>query len=85
MEIKESEIYTTAEMKEILKISQSTAMRMLKKGMIRAAKIGKQYRITGKELLRLISPKLEDKVGKMYNKGRQWVHEDVENNGGVKP
>ena len=74
MEINENEIYTTAEIQEILKISQSTAMRMLKAGLIRSAKVGKQYRIMGKELLRVVSPKLEDKVGKLYNKGRKWIH-----------
>ena len=81
VEINENEVYTTREMQEILKISQSTAMRMLKTGIIRAAKVGKQYRIMGKELLRLVSPKLEDKVGKLYNKGRKWVHESVEEKG----
>ncbi len=80
MEINENEVYTTAEMQQILKISQSTAMRMLKTGLIRAAKVGKQYRIMGKELLRLVSPKLEDKVGKIYNKGRKWVHEGIDDN-----
>ncbi len=80
MEINENEVYTTAEMRQILKISQSTAMRMLKTGLIRAAKVGKQYRIMGKELLRLVSPKLEDEVGKIYNKGRSWVHEGVGQN-----
>ncbi len=79
MEINENEVYTTAEMQEILKISQSTAMRMLKTGLIRAAKVGKQYRIMGKELLRVVSPKLEDQVGKFYNKGRKWVHEGIRN------
>ena len=80
MQINENEVYTTAEMQEILKISQSTAMRMLKAGLIRAAKVGKQYRIMGKELLRLVSPQLEDKVGKLYNKGRQWVHKGTDEN-----
>ena len=51
---------------------------MVKKGLIRAAKVGKQYRIMGKELLRVLSPKLEDQVGKAYNKARQWVHEGVD-------
>ena len=78
MEIKENEVYTTAEMQEILKISQSTAMRMLKTGLIRAAKVGKQYRIMGKELLRILSPQLEDKVGKAYNKARRWIHDGVD-------
>lgn len=77
MQIRENEVYTTHEMQQILKISQSTAMRMLKSGLIRGAKVGKQYRIMGKELLRLVSPKFEDKVGKIYNKGRRWVHEGI--------
>lgn len=78
MEIKPNEVYTTEEAQKLLKISPSTTMRLIKKGIIRTAKIGKQYRILGKELLRLVSPELEDKVGQVYNKGRQWLHEDVE-------
>ena len=76
MEIKENEVYTHEETQAILKLSESTVSRMIKKGLIRAAKVGKQYRIMGKELLRVVSPKLEDKVGKAYNKARNWVHED---------
>jgi len=78
MEIKENEVYTTQEVQELLKVSPSTTMRLIKKGIIRSAKVGKQYRILGKELLRLVSPKLEDKVGKAYNKARNWVHEGIE-------
>jgi len=75
MQIQENVIYTPKESREYLKVSPSTMTRMLKSGLIRAAKIGKQYRITGKELLRLISPALEDKAGKVYNKARKWAHE----------
>lgn len=78
MEIKPNEVYTTQEAQELLKVSSSTIMRLIKKGIIRTAKVGKQYRIMGKEVLRLVSPKLEDKVGKIYNKGRAWVHKDVD-------
>ena len=78
MEIREGEVYTTQETQEILKVSSSTLMRMIKKGLIRSAKVGKQYRIMGKELLRVLSPKLEDQVGKMYNKARKWIHQGVE-------
>ena len=78
MEIKENEVYTHEETQAILKVSSSTVTRMIKKGLIRAAKVGKQYRIMGKELLRVLSPKLEDSVGKAYNKARNWIHEDVE-------
>jgi len=78
MEVKPNEVYTTQEAQEFLKISPSTTMRLIKKGIIRTAKIGKQYRIMGKELLRVISPKLEDKVGMAYGKARNWVHEGVD-------
>ncbi len=76
MEINEAEVYTTEEAQQYLKISQSTIMRMIKSGIIQCAKVGKQYRIMGKELLRVVSPKLEDQVGVIYNKGRRWVHDE---------
>lgn len=78
MEIKESEVYTHEETQLLLKLSASTVTRMIKMGLIRTAKVGKQYRILGKELLRILSPKLEDQVGKVYNKARKWVHEGVD-------
>ncbi|MDP8297928.1 MAG: helix-turn-helix domain-containing protein [Candidatus Orphnella occulta] len=78
MEINANEVYTTHEAQEILKVSPSTTMRLIKKGIIRTAKVGKQYRILGKELLRIVSPQIENKVGKVYNKGRYWLHEEIE-------
>lgn len=78
MEIRPNEVYTTQEAQRLLKVSPSTTMRLIKKNIIRAAKVGKQYRILGKELLRVLSPELEDKVGKAYGKGRQWVHKGVD-------
>ena len=75
MEIKENEVYTHEEVRVLLKVSGSTVTRMIKKGLIQSARVGKQYRILGKELLRLVSPKLEDQVGKVHNKVRTWVHE----------
>ena len=78
MEIKENEVYTTQEAQQLLKVSPSTTMRLIKKGIIRTAKVGKQYRILGKELLRLVSPELEDTVGKAYGKGRHWLHKGVD-------
>ena len=77
MEIKENEVYTHEETQALLKISSSTVTRMIKKGLIRAAKVGKQYRIMGKELLRVLSPRLEDQVGKVYNRARHWVHKEI--------
>jgi len=78
MEIRPNEVYTTQEAQQLLKVSPSTTMRLIKKGIIRTAKVGKQYRIMGKELLRLLSPELEDKVGKAYNKARHWVHNGID-------
>ena len=78
MEVKENEVYTHEETQAILKVSSSTVTRMIKNGLIRAAKVGKQYRIMGKELLRVLSPQLEDQVGKAYNKARHWAHKDVD-------
>jgi excisionase family DNA binding protein len=78
MRIDENIIYTPKEARAYLKISESTMIRMIKKGLIRAAKIGKQYRIIGKEILRVVSPKVEDKVGKAYNQARQWIHQGVD-------
>ncbi len=65
-EIKENAVYTTTEAQELLKISNSTIKRMLKKGLLRANKVGGQYRIMGKELLRLVSPDLEQEATKSY-------------------
>ena len=78
MIINEYEAYTPKEAQALLKVSPSTLTRMIKKGCLRAAKVGKQYRILGKEILRTLSPELEDQVGKLYNKGRQWVHEGID-------
>lgn len=71
-------VYTPKETQMFLKVSSSTMTRLIKKGLIRAAKVGKQYRILGKEILRVLSPELEDKVGKVYNKARHWVHEEID-------
>lgn len=50
----------------MLKISNSTMKRMLKSGLIKANKVGKQYRILGLELLRLVSPDVQQKAVKSY-------------------
>lgn len=68
LEIKENSIYTTKETQNLLKISESTIKRLLKKGVLRANKVGGQYRIMGKEILQLISPKLERKAEGVYLK-----------------
>lgn len=44
MKIQDDSIYTPKETQVYLKVSQSTMTRMLKSGLIRAARVGKQYR-----------------------------------------
>lgn len=68
MEIKPNEIYTPAETGRLLKISKSTVKRMLKSGLIKANKIGKQYRILGHELLAMVSPDVDKKATVLYQK-----------------
>ena len=65
-EIKSDAVYTTSEVQSLLKISDSTLKRLLKRGILRANKVGGQYRVLGKEILRLISPELEKKSIKAY-------------------
>ena len=65
-EIKQNAVYTTAETEKLLKISNSTIKRMLKKGLLKANKVGGQYRILGKEILRLVSPETEKKAINKY-------------------
>ena len=72
-EIKPNAVYTTQETEELLKVSNSTLKRMLKRGLIRANKVGKQYRILGKEILRLVSPEVEKKATASYLKLKQKV------------
>ena len=76
--IKENEVYTSKEVQGILKISQATLMRLLKKGALKAAKVGHQYRFLGKELLKFLSPELEEKVGKVYVKAKKKVKKALE-------
>ena len=71
MEIKENEIYTPEEARGLLKISKSTMHRSLKKGILKAAKVGGQYRIIGKNVLHLLSPTLEEGVAIMYRKSKK--------------
>ena len=72
-EIRPNAIYTTTETQEILKISNSTIKRMLKNGLLKANKVGGQYRILGKEILRLVSPEVEKKAIKSYLNIKQKV------------
>ena len=72
-EIKPNAVYTTNETQKLLKISNSTLKRLIKKGLIKANKVGRQYRILGKEILRLVSPEAEKKAVKSYLKLKKKV------------
>ena len=76
-EIRENAVYTTQEAQYLLKISDSTIKRLLKRQLIRANKVGGQYRILGKEILRLVSPELEQKAVKSYLKLKKKVVEKI--------
>lgn len=79
LEIKPNEVYTTAETQQILKISNSTIKRLLKKGLLRANKIGKQYRILGHEILRMLSPEVDQKATNFYQKVKRKTIEATKN------
>ena len=78
-EIKPNEIYTTEEAQKFLKISKSTLKRWLKKGVIKAHKVGGRYRIWGSEILILISPEVESKVYRVYKKVKDKTRDTIEN------
>lgn len=76
-EIKPSEVYTPKETEALLKVSKSTVKRMLKSGLLRANKVGKQYRILGHELLKMLSPEVDQKATATYQKIKSKTRETV--------
>lgn len=77
-EIRPNGVYTTSEAEKLLKVSTSTIKRLLKKGLIRANKVGGQYRILGHELLRLLSPEVDVKATETYQKIKQKIVKTTE-------
>lgn len=78
MKIEEDSLYTPKEVQAYLKVSPSTMTRILKKGLILAARVGKQYRIRGAEILIYLTPGLAGKLREKYRKAREWVHDDTD-------
>ena len=76
-EIKPNAVYTVQETQELLKVSNSTIKRMLKKGLIKANKVGRQYRILGIEILRIVSPEAEKKATRQYLKLKDKVVDKI--------
>ena len=78
-EISPNEVYTTSEAEELLRVSNSTMKRLLKKGLLRANKVGGQYRILGHELLRLLSPVVDERATELYQKVKTKTKEGTKN------
>jgi len=77
-EIKENEVYTTEETRSFLKVSERTIKRYLKEGIIQANKVGGRYRIWGREILRLVSPKAEKKAVNFYRRLKEKTKKTIE-------
>lgn len=76
-EIRSNEVYTTKEIQDYLKVSKSTIKRMLKKGIIKANKVGGQYRVLGREILSLISPEVEKRASGVYQRIKQKTKKTI--------
>lgn len=76
-EMKPNEVYTTKEVQDYLKVSKSTIKRLLKGGIIKANKIGGQYRVLGREVLSLISPKIEKKASDIYQRIKKKTKDTI--------
>jgi len=77
-EIQSHKVYTPKEARDFLKVSESTMKRMLKSGIIEAYKVSGQYRIWGREILRLVSPKAVTKTENVYLGIKEGVRKVVE-------
>jgi len=77
-DIKPNQVYTTKETQDFLRVSNSTIKRFLKKGILKANKVGGRYRIWGRELLRLVSPEVEEKAVKAYQRLKQKTKKKIE-------
>lgn len=78
-EINPNEVYTTGETQDLLKISSSTMKRLLKRGLIKANKIGGQYRIMGKEILKALSPSIERRAVITYQGFKKNIKRKIKN------
>ncbi len=77
-EIKPNKIYTPKETREFLKVSESTMKRMIKVGIINAYKVSGQYRIWGREILNLVSPKVAIKGQNAFLKAKERFKKAIE-------
>jgi len=61
IEIRPNAVYTLAEVCQILRISDATARRWLKAGKLRAARVGRAYRVLGSQLLDALNQERQDR------------------------
>jgi Cft2 family RNA processing exonuclease len=66
------QVYTSEEPQTLLKVSRSTLMHLIKKGVIKAGRIRAQYRFLGRDLLHMIIPNWEESTHQTYRNGRDW-------------
>ena len=78
-EINPNEVYTTSEVQSLLKISNSTMKRLLKNKLIQANKVGGRYRVMGKELLRMVSPRIEKRARTTYQRLKKKIKRKIKN------
>ncbi|MBU0566968.1 helix-turn-helix domain-containing protein [bacterium] len=65
IEIQERAVYTTAEAAQILKLSRVTVERKIRRGEMPATKIGREYRLLGRDMLSLFGwEELKDNMWK---------------------
>ncbi len=72
-------VYTAEETQQLLKISASTFKRLVKKGLLRANKVGGQYRILGHEILRAVSPDVDKGATDVYQKIKTKTKKVIQN------
>jgi len=77
-DIKPNQVYTTKETQDFLRVSNSTIKRFLKKGILKANKVGGRYRVLGRELLRLVSPEAEEKAVGIYRRLKEKTKKKIE-------
>ena len=77
-EIKPNKVYSTEEAQNYLKVSNSTIKRFLKRGLLKANKVGGRYKILGSELLKLVSPQAETKARNFYFKLKEKTKKVIE-------
>lgn len=77
--INPDQVYTPKEARDFLKVSESTMKRMIKNGVIKAYKVSGQYRIWGKEILLLVSPRLGTGARDLFQRAKAKTKKIIQN------